>query len=293
MLSHFGNKQKGVTLIEILLALAIAAGMAVIGIRQYQTFKADSDIQVAQANLDQLFLALSQYYKAHCNSNWPYSDYYSFRFNNDTTYQTKIKTGTLDPALVAPGTTTIPMVDNAGTLIVSKLVTLGYLSKWPLRPTNYINDAAVNHGYVLQYNLINSTYRNGPSDQMLQANDNSYPQMGNIYNWQMQVSALVRDTANVQDYKKMLGADCTSTLDATGVTVYPCTAAQANQSGDYYLVWTRLPSGAFQKVTDIMWQSNPQLKQFKQQYTNDSYYEFDTTHQGSNWSNTQYYLCGG
>lgn len=282
MLLHPKHKQLGLSLIEAMLAITIGMGMVTLGIRQYQTFNADKDVQQVQANLDILFQAMSLYSKANCTTNWDYN-----HWNNAAPTQHN-PAGTLDPSQNPANP--FPLVDNAGTLITTLLVTPKYLTKWPLLPTAYVDSTAANNGYVLQFNLVNSYFRNSPTSKYLKATDGTYPQMGNIYYWQAQVSALVRHTANVSTYQQLLGADCRSSLDGSGVTVYPCSA---NKPGNY-LVWTRLPSGALHQSNSVLWQTTPQLNQFKEQYTHDTYYEFNNTHSGfPNWAQTQYYLCGG
>lgn len=282
MLLPQSRKQLGMSLAEVMLALAVGAMMTVVALKQYQVFSQDRDVQQVQTNLDILFQALALYYKANCTSNWSYPD--------SSSNSSRIATGTLDPSSGPFTNNTYPLVDNGGSLIQTRLVTPGFLTKWPVVATEYVDNTAPNQGYVLQFNLINSDYRNSPTSQVFQASDNSYPQMGNIYYWQAQVAVLVRHTGNVATYKQLLRADCTSSLDSSGVTVYPCSAGQSGN----YLVWTRLPSGALQQSNSVLWQTTPQLNQFKQQYTHDTYYEFSNTNRGfSSWAQTQYYLCGG
>ena len=58
--------QKGLTLLEALLTLAIASMLLVLSLRMYESYALDSYISELQYNVDSLFQAMSLYYKVNC-----------------------------------------------------------------------------------------------------------------------------------------------------------------------------------------------------------------------------------
>lgn len=62
------QKQKGVTLLEILLVLAIASSLLLLGVRQYTQYKRDQYPDDLKLKISQLFQAAANYYKANCES---------------------------------------------------------------------------------------------------------------------------------------------------------------------------------------------------------------------------------
>lgn len=118
MILYKGNYQ-GATLLEMLLVTAIGVSLLVVGMRQYQTFKLDVDIQQLQSNVNVLFQAMARYYTAQCYG------------------------GALDPNYS-------PTPSNPFPISISALTTAGYLMEnLPVSP--------LASTYVLQFNQSTTT----------------------------------------------------------------------------------------------------------------------------------------
>ena len=62
------KQQTGVSLLELLLVLAIASSIALLGIRMYQRYQVDQDAERLLYTVNTLFLGMSRYYQANCRS---------------------------------------------------------------------------------------------------------------------------------------------------------------------------------------------------------------------------------
>ena len=62
------TKERGVTLLEAILVLAVGMSILIFSIRQYNSFRLDTDLQAVQYNVNELFGALYNYYQANCSS---------------------------------------------------------------------------------------------------------------------------------------------------------------------------------------------------------------------------------
>ena len=60
------RKQQGVTLLELMLALAIATAVFILGIRLYAEYSFRLSESQLEANIEQFFQAMSHYYQANC-----------------------------------------------------------------------------------------------------------------------------------------------------------------------------------------------------------------------------------
>lgn len=60
------KQHTGFTIIEILLVLALATMLLVMGIRQYFSYRLDADVALINYNVDTLFSAMSSYFQANC-----------------------------------------------------------------------------------------------------------------------------------------------------------------------------------------------------------------------------------
>lgn len=225
---------KGVTLLEILLVLAIAASIIVLGIQQYASYQSYRDGEALKYNVDVLFQAATNFYRANC------------RQTKDASGSI-IKPGVLDPDALRPSPTRYPLD------IVIDLSTPGYLSKWPLPPNPLIDSG--DNNYVVQFNLTTAD-----RTQMI---DGTSTKVGTIYLWKVQVAAKLNSNAatNAKTYQRLLSANCLSSL--SGILVTPCTA---DSTGDY-LVWERLPSMSSPEGTTELWPTMPIVNQFNQMYT--------------------------
>lgn len=226
--------QQGVTLIEILLVLTIAAIIYIIGFQQYASFRNYQYAAQAKINVDTLFQAAANYYRANCIQ---YVD------NSGTT----VKQGTLDPDAMSSILNQFPLNIN------NDLSQPGFLSKWPFVANPLVSTDADN--YVVQFNLTTQPRKQSLSDGTSQT-------IGTLYLWKIQVSMMLSTQAakNPTTYLQLLGADCLSTFDGTVVT--PCTSSSSGN----YLVWERLPSFSAPNSSTPLWLMAPTVNQFNQQY---------------------------
>lgn len=116
-------KHAGVTLIEIILVIVIGAAIIILGMRQYQSFRIDADVQQLKYNVDMIFQAMADYYQANC------------------------KGGTLDPTSpFFAGTNPVPI--DITTLRNQAFLTANLL----LSPI--IESTGPGGGYILQFNRV-------------------------------------------------------------------------------------------------------------------------------------------
>jgi len=254
--------QTGMTLLEALLVIAVAAFLLVMGMRVYKSFEMEKEAQQLKLNVNILFQALSSFYRANC---------ILYRKQSGGV----LKAGELDP-IINRGP------NFAITDISAQLQTPGYLTKWPFIRNTYVNNQGVGNGYVVQFNLATVTSR----QQLMNVDISPAKQqsIGSIYVWKAQVAVQVSNSSNANMYQNLLGADCLSSYDVGNKIVKPCSA---NSTGDY-IVWERLPSfGSPETMTDV-WPLMPTLNEFTQMYTTNPIL---TLTNGS--VTNQAYLCGG
>lgn len=311
---RFKKLPNGVSLLEVMMALAIAGLMSVVGFKFYYQGVQQQAIEGLRLNVDTLFMGLTNYYRGNCS----------------------VFTATSP----APTDCSLP-----GSLLLSSCanipVPLATLTGGYFIPLNWATTFAVNQivdnsggpgtGYVLQYNLaspvntvatfnVNCSYNDcnkagttvpppqptipagsGPQNMPLTQGANESIAPGSLV-WLEQVAVkLVNTTAGSEAaYMSVLQADCLSSLDSGTGLVYPCSAGQTGN----YLVWQRLPSAASPNLTSVEWPMMPMLKEFNLQYTHDQMMELspagyiDTgvgqaTSTGPGTSSQAYYLCGG
>jgi Tfp pilus assembly protein PilE len=296
------KKYAGVTLLEMMLVLAIAAALLAFGLNQFQQYSRDATVKQLQYNVDKIFVAMSQFYQANCR-------------------QAYSAAGTIAPytASLDPRNTSQPSVAVLNQ--TQNLLTPFLLApSWPPTPNGLIDATAAaggNNGYIAQFNLVTVspgsstppnyatpmgiyyTWEKNPSGDAIQSTPAFSTTVGTIYTWRAQVAVKLDVTLIpvIKTFMYRTGADCTSALN--GTTVYSCAD---NQPGEY-LVWERLPSLAASQTVTSWWLTMPVVKQFTQQYTNDDMYGayYPTwgaptsgggpMPTGMNTSNT--YLCGG
>jgi len=228
---------RGMTLPEVLLVLAIAGTIMVFGIRQYVSFKSDADVQQLQANIDQLFQAMTAFYIANCG-------------------------GTLTsgpPPTPQGGLLFIHAIKNINTSPIppypidlqKNIVANGYMTT-PLPFSALVDSSTPGLDYVLQFNVSNSTHPNG----------------GVVLTWKMQVAVLLKDQKLNSAYRIYLNAQCISNMNKPKSgelpTVNVCTSTTPTDAT--YLVFERIATNASQKKVSDLSQSTPELMQFKQMY---------------------------
>ncbi|MHB1946679.1 MAG: prepilin-type N-terminal cleavage/methylation domain-containing protein [Gammaproteobacteria bacterium] len=246
--------QLGVTLLEILLALAIGAAVILMGIQQYRQYQTQQSLAQLQFNVDQLFQGLSFYYVNYCSS----------LSTSSTTYPLNVHTDLEVP---------------------------GYLSTHWQSYNPLINNTDTANNYIVQFNISTGTppnrYENACWNFTGKASDLTCttPQatQASVYLWRAQVAIEFPSTANMTALKNLLVADCISDLSGSAVT--PCDSSPP--ATGHYLVWERLPSFATSSSSSGLWTSIPVLQEFNLQYTHDQMYEF----QNSTYSSSQNYMC--
>lgn len=269
---HFNKKQiQGVTLLESLLVLAIISAILFLGVRQYNSFRLYGETATVQSNVDSIFSGLAQYYRSNC-----YGTMANIYNSSDSAITPTYTPGTLNTAK----TQTTPYAVNVAT----DLSNAGYM-QYKLSPSTLVNTASAS-AYIAQFNP------SPPQAQQIciEADTGTSPytcttqqQTGTIVSWTAQVSVLMKDTTKASTYGKLMGADCTSTLNGTYVN--PCSS---NTPGPY-VVWQRQPSFASTQANSTYWPSMPVLKQFTQMYQS----EQQSTSASSNHSpEYQYFYCG-
>lgn len=254
-----GNKQQGLSLIEILLVLIIAMVLIAMGIRMYQSYNSDLEIIRLKNNVNILFQALANYYRANC-----------------VAYTHPIKAGQLDPAMTPP---------NPFPIDIEELYNNKLLLTWPFKPiyNRYVNYQGRAYGYVVQFNLVEEE-RKEIASSFPPSPTPSTTTIGKNYFWKAQVAVELRDPTNAEYYKNLFAADCISAYDDSIKGVTPCDSA----NGGNYLVWERLPSLATPELMTDLWQILPNTVQFQQMYNT-----YPISHLRSGLITNQYFLCGG
>jgi type II secretory pathway pseudopilin PulG len=275
---------QGITLIEVLLVLVIAAVILALGIQQYQFYKRDADIDQVKNSVDTVFQAMSHYYWANCS---PPSGY----------DQNPCGTSARSALVVCP--TTVTTVVNPVTInITTDLITPSFLTASNLTIQNIIDHKDQNgltsaiNGYTLQYNLFYKPDSNIPTRQFCK--DNVCTTVAFIIIWKMQIGVkLTLDASKFADnYKNLLEADCTSDYADKCGTFPPPPPPPVGQPVPpvtptaKYLIFTRYPGQVNSEAQSIYWQLNPIAKDFKQQYENQADWYLAT-----NASTPRYYYC--
>ena len=263
---------QGVTIFEMLLVLLIAAVIMVISIQQYLVYERQNQIDRVNANVDILFRAMQNFYQANCSANYNYAG------------EVTQGSGALDPSVVG-ASQNYPI--NIATQLIGVAPAVGFISQ-PIIQVPLVDASAGYLGYVAQFNLATSFTRT--------ADDNTTPPVprviGTVYVLKAQIAVKIADAANIATYQKDLGADCISDAAGSGI-VTPCESSPS--ANGTYLVWSRLPSWASPSSIPPTWPSAPLLRQFKEQYTHDTFYEMNNNGQveSPNGPVASNYLCGG
>lgn len=235
-MSKQSRSQEGVTLLEVMLALAIGSSIVMLGVKHYKTVKVDSDTHQLVYNVDQIFQAAAEYYQANCR-----------RQVSPTTGAVVGTAGTLDPDYT-------PAPTNPYSVTVASLISEGYLTAaLPLNPL--VNNAGTNGGYFVQFNRVSPD-----ADRTVTAYTGDTVKLGRIIVWRIQVAVELRNAATAETFRQMLGADCLSGPGSNGIE--PCSSGVPGN----YAVWERLPSLAVPNSNSNYWMTNAAVKQFNQLY---------------------------
>lgn len=260
------NKSRGVTLIEVMLVLAIAVVIILMGINQYRMYRVDSYYMLVKYNVDILLEGLKQYYQTNCkvsgNKLWPTSGTYS---------AVSLDYATMAPYLTGEWPYYTPVVSSQSGSIVSSFYP--QFNPMPLKQkTEYP---------CFLYNA-----------KLTCASPKSIPNTKVIL-WQAQVVVKMANPTQAVHYIAILGASCGTNSFTSGNTVN-C-ANNKNLTQAEYLVWQGLPSSPSGSIGSAHWMANPVSKLFNLQYTNDPMYEMYNSKAVPDSNNQVYYmnyLCG-
>jgi hypothetical protein len=218
---HMRPRHAGVTLLEALLVLAIGISFVLLGLRQYNSYRLDADIMQLNANIDTLFQAAANYYKANCP-----------------------KGKALDPTIATGSTKTLN--------ITTDLLTPRFLeSTFPIA-SPLVDSSAPGGGYAVQFNKstaprMQQVCANPPTCSSLTSD-----QIGTVVFWKIQVSVHLLNTsaAQLEVMKKYLNADSTTATDVVFVRL----PAFASSKSDQSVLWPSMP---LVKQFNQMYTTNP------------------------------------
>lgn len=298
MIIYLHKNQQGVTLLETMLALAIAVSLIIFGLRAYDQLQFHAKEQQIANNVNILFQALSGFYYANCRQT----------LDANSVAQS---TGALDPIVtdnpVIPASYPISIQTN---LITPDFI---HLKQW--QPKNpLVDNSAPENGYSVQYNRVITQAATDPvmsidactgssnppscdrkDGALLEKSNGSPTNQSHVVTWVSQVAVKLSDALTAQQWiqiKNDLSADCIS----TSTKLSDCTTSP---SGSGYLIWAKMPA-AYTPTTSVYWTAMPYVKQFNMQYTNDGMAALsgikDETQDSvtkKNWYDPLNYLCGG
>jgi prepilin-type N-terminal cleavage/methylation domain-containing protein len=261
------NKSNGMTLLEVMLALAIAASIVLMGLKQYQQYKLGQEIEQVRYNVNLLFKALGDYYFANCAA--------AVDGNPGVT-------GTLAPSQ-----------SPANPFIIAITTQLaGYLSNWPPLYNPLIDST---FGYTAQFNqsiqagVRAATVCSSYWTPMCSSAPNPSSQ---IILWTAQVVVKMSDPTKTLAYQGLVNADCavTSVPAARAINCSTTNGGDGVTTGSpAYLVWQRLPSFASPAMSSSLQGAGSVIKEFNMLYTHDPMAELYNIASYS----TPNYLCGG
>ncbi len=248
------QKEHGVTLFELLLAIVIGSAIIYMGIRQYQSFRMGADARQLQDNVNVLFQAMSNFYKANA--------YGSFNPSNTT----------LTWAPLNLRNSSIP--SNPYPVNIETQLQPYITQDIPFNPI--VENTAAGQGYVAQFNGYTQSTEFcvtasasapawGPTTSMGCAQSGA-KQTGTAVVWQIQISVLINNPALRAQYLALTGANCLSKLNSTQTSVAPCASASTN-SGNY-LVWERQATSP--ETDSSFWPINPMVSEFTKMYRQES-----------------------
>jgi hypothetical protein len=262
--------QAGITLLEIMLALAVASSILVLSIKMNQSWVFEQNVAQLRFSVEQLFLGMGNYYRANCGIQG--------------------QGGSTTPTYGTLVTTTTPFAVSIGSL--TSFLPPAWMTTYSNNPLVDVSGGAVS-AYILQFNLVTASVNTNCSAKDCVTNTTvAIPNPMNALIWRAQVAVKIKNTALANDLAARLAAYCNSSL-ATSTTVTPC---EASPTAGGYLVWERLPSFASPDLTSSLWVSMPALKEFNLQYTHDQMFEMSqSTYLNDTVTGVslEYYLCGG
>lgn len=258
------NQQRGISLIEVMLAFAIIASIVVMALNQYNVFNNDKDAQQVNYNVDLLAQAAANYYWANCRGQY------------DPTTK-KIIPGKLSPYNATPPVPGTPVLID----VTADLVNTGLLQSAPSTANNHYVTS-----YIVQFNETLIPQSRMACDDA-DCNTSKLKQIGTLVSFDIQISAKIRDTTKSAAYKNLLGANCVSSL--SGTTVLPCTPPPP-AAAKTYVVFIRKPALPTPSANAPLDSERANLQSFSQQQTVNP---IGNLIAGDHTTEYQYFLCNG
>lgn len=263
--SIYRRHESGLSLLEFLLVLMIAVALIIMGFRQYQVLKTDSDIRKVQANVDTLFQAAAWYYQANCDQ--------------------KTSTDTIVPAALNPNASPAPpnpyIMWTSSTLCEVTNTTEQATFKKFL--TSELLFSPIADSYCVKFIRHDSS-------RTMKTWDDSSKRMGTIVIWSIQVIVKLKDPTQADFYFRLLRGNCLATSSSSSSS---CSGLGTGN----LIVFERLPSFAAAQNQTTYWLMNPLVKQFNQMYTTyPGLYLMSTGDENTGGKipgGEQYFLCGG
>jgi len=289
--------QNGVSLLEVMLVLAIAASIILMGMRLIGQFRYQASEQKLAATINQLFQGMNGFYYANCRQ----------VLDQNSVAQSS---GNLDP-LVADASG----FKSIYPLSISNLIPrIASANDWS--PYNALVDNTVGEkGYFMQFNRVIESL-NDPvmsvsactgsdappscnrTDGKVLSSSNVPSSQSHVATWVAQVAVKLSPTLTSTQWtqiKNDLGATCVS--NKVGSSIATC---DSSPTAAGYLVWTRTPAAFNPNISSEYWASMPYVTGFNRQYTNDGMANLSgvknetlNSTTGKSWYNSLNYLCGG
>ncbi len=284
--------ERGISLLEVLLVIAIASSILLMGLRVYQQYSVDAYAQQVKYTVDQVFQAMAHYHQVNCQNlvgpDGKVTRKGDLSFSSSAPPKQPHVIDIENDLLTDPnnqGNVFLPTWQPLNPLIDPTAGTKGFFAQF--NPPSKLDQRMVYYCQNLNQDLGGVNKCDPSALQPLQQNTPT------ILLWSIQVAIKLntQDPDKQQMYMNLLGADCISTLQGTN-EVAPCSSASNPSGGSSsggYLVWSRLPSMASPNTTSSLWESTPLLTQFNRQYQMDEVYEFNN----SSYASQTYYTCGG
>jgi type II secretory pathway pseudopilin PulG len=285
------QKISGITLLESLLAIAIAVSLLLLGIRQYEQYRIEASFIEVKKNVDVLFQALGQYYQANCRNlsdeavaipagrasqttlgdlapggalNVDYS-------TANTAYPVNIQTALSANHYLPDNWPMVTPIVDASTYSARFIFKLG--TKQAYACWNFYNTAGQVQCNTSLY--FPSATDIGPQD--IQPNQVAF--------WLVQVSVQVQNDPG--------GTKTSAFLGPTGASCASGVADRCDGSTTpHFLIWQQLPTKSGSRINSDLWVSQSQEAMFNQQYTHDVMYELATSSYTTPGTTNYYYLCG-
>jgi len=189
----------GLTLVEVMLVLAVAATITVMGFRLYEVNRRDAYLREIMYNVNTLALAASHYYYANCG------------FQNGNV-----------PGALNPLNTSSPLTfsnSNAPNVTYSvninnDLINNGYLTA-NITPNPYVQS------YTVQFNSISPYFKTATVCADPACTSTTTKKLGLVVNWQIQVGVILNPSIMSlgKTYAGYLQADCLTTLGNDGTLI--------------------------------------------------------------------------